>query len=124
MMLCQRGCCYYSGVPMELVTPHSHWRVSLERVDNSLGYSKANCVLIAAEFNSPDYTYLAIRKHKPVSGSAQWSRQKVSAVHEMRRIQVDLNGLAHAIEYARQNPKTCKSTPGQRGPWTRRKAND
>merc|ERR1712190_380295 len=78
MLEAQGGRCYYSGVPIEWRLPNSQWRMSLERVDNDLGYEKANCVLIAAEFNTPDYSRnKAVHK---VYGTAQWSRNKVEQV--------------------------------------------
>eukprot|EP00933_Yihiella_yeosuensis_P062038 TRINITY_DN64962_c0_g1_i1.p1 TRINITY_DN64962_c0_g1~~TRINITY_DN64962_c0_g1_i1.p1 ORF type:complete len:123 (+),score=7.72 TRINITY_DN64962_c0_g1_i1:53-370(+) len=74
----QRGRCFYSGVPLEFKIRHSHWRMSLERLDNFLGYSKSNCVLIAVEFNTTDNS----RKTEPsqINGTAQWSRAKVRHV--------------------------------------------
>ena len=45
----QKGRCYYSQMPMEFIQPNSHWRMSLERIDNRQGYSVNNCVLVAAD---------------------------------------------------------------------------
>ncbi|CAK9076423.1 unnamed protein product [Durusdinium trenchii] len=53
-ILRQKGRCAYSGVQMEVLLPHSDWRMSLERLDNAVGYVPENCVLIAAEFNSTE----------------------------------------------------------------------
>ena len=78
MLWAQRGRCYYSDVPMEMLLPNSHWRMSLERVDNSQGYSTQNCVLIASEFNTSDYS--RNRARYEVYGTAQWSREKVAHV--------------------------------------------
>ncbi|CAE7351518.1 y01B [Symbiodinium natans] len=77
----QRGLCAYSGVPMEMFRPNSHWRISLERIDTSVGYVKGNCCLIAQEFNSTvtKGTQLDLSK-----GSAQWSRHKVEALVGVR----------------------------------------
>ena len=52
----RNGLCAYSGVPMEMCLPHSHWRMSLERLNNSKGYSSENCVLVAGEFNTGDFS--------------------------------------------------------------------
>ena len=71
----QGGRCFYSGVPLEYKLVHTHWRLSVERLDNSLGYTLENCVLIALEFNTPDYSRnTAVTE---VFGTAQWSREKV-----------------------------------------------
>lgn len=56
ILLAQEGRCFYSGVPMECLVPNSHWRMSLERLDNEQGYSRGNVALIACEFNTPDHS--------------------------------------------------------------------
>jgi hypothetical protein len=76
-LLLQEGRCFYSGVPMECMLPHSHWRMSPERLDNRKGYTNENVVLIANEFNSTDHSS---RAKYEVHGSAQWSRAKVESV--------------------------------------------
>lgn len=78
MLVAQGGRCYYSGVPMECIFPKSHWRMSLERINNDIGYTRENCVLIAQEFNTSDFS--RNRNTVKVSGTAQWSRQKVQYV--------------------------------------------
>jgi len=45
----QCGLCYYSHLPMKY--DKKVWMVSLERLDNSIGYIKDNIVLCCAEFN-------------------------------------------------------------------------
>merc|ERR1712194_91204 len=76
-LLEQRARCYYSGVPMAL-TRYSDWRISLERLCNSEGYTIQNCVWVSNEFNTPDNS---INKAKfPVHGTAQWSKAKVEFV--------------------------------------------
>jgi len=74
----QEGRCFYSRVPLEYKTPHSDWRMSLERLDNDLGYTIDNSVLVAAEFNTPDNSRNTAVT--PVSGTAQWSQAKVAHV--------------------------------------------
>ena len=78
MLWSQGARCYYSGVPLECLQPNSHWRMSLERLDNNLGYDMENCVLIAAEFNTSDQSRNKAKGE--VSGTAQWSRAKVQYV--------------------------------------------
>ena len=78
MLWSQGARCYYSGVPLECLQPNSHWRMSLERLDNNLGYDMENCVLIAAEFNTSDQS--RNKATGEVSGTAQWSRAKVQYV--------------------------------------------
>ncbi|CAE7502615.1 y01B [Symbiodinium microadriaticum] len=80
ILLQQRGRCFYSGVPLQYTSPHIDWVVSLERLDNNLGYVKGNCVLIAAEFNTADHSR---RAKEEVSGSSQWSLAKGAVKHIM-----------------------------------------
>lgn len=47
----QEGKCYISGIEMNAGT-HQNWKMSIERVDESIGYMKNNCVLICVEFQS------------------------------------------------------------------------
>eukprot|EP00438_Fugacium_kawagutii_P026288 Skav224745 [mRNA] locus=scaffold580:21452:30574:- [translate_table: standard] len=101
----QHGRCDYSGVPMELCTPNSHWRMSLERVNNRKGYSRQNCVLIAAEFNSCDFSQAKGVDQTTVRGTAQWSPQKVQAVFDLQQQEVDLEALRADIQEARHRPK-------------------
>ncbi|CAE8612297.1 unnamed protein product [Polarella glacialis] len=75
MLWLQRGRCFYSGIPLQYKALHVHWRMSLERVNNSVGYTKENCVLIAVEFNTSDYS--RNKATTQVFGTAQWSREKV-----------------------------------------------
>ncbi|CAE8585505.1 unnamed protein product [Polarella glacialis] len=78
MLYLQGGRCYYSGVPLQYRLTHADWRISLERLDNSVGYTKANCVLTTIEFNTPDYSRNKARAE--VQGTAQWSRAKAEHV--------------------------------------------
>eukprot|EP00438_Fugacium_kawagutii_P004434 Skav210966 [mRNA] locus=scaffold2129:96328:97665:+ [translate_table: standard] len=105
MVKCQRGRCAYSGVPLELCKPNSHWRMSLERKNNSRGYSRENCALIAAEFNTGDFSRRTGVDQATVRGTAQWSPQKVQAVFDLRQQMVDLEALRADIQEARQRPK-------------------
>ena len=112
LVLEQGGLCAYSGTPMELFRPNSHWRASIERIDTSQGYVKGNCCVIAAEFNS------AVRcGTDPHSGSAQWSKQKVQEVLHARTERVDLQRLQGGTAAARlrQGPSRTRYT-GFRGP--------
>lgn len=106
----QEGRCFYSGIAMQILEPNSHWRMSLERLDNKLGYTVENCALIAAEFNSSDYSSSAVHE---VHGSAQWSRAKWHAVPVLREIALDLQPLASSIDGAsgRQRLRLQRSIP-------------
>ena len=105
----QDGTCAYSGMTMEALVPNSHWRMTLERVENSKGYVPSNCVLVAAEFNTPDFSRARNVDPDTVVGTAQWSFQKATEVPRLRRQLVDLNKLKHDIEAAKQRPLMCKS---------------
>ena len=105
LVLEQGGLCAYSGIPMELLKPNSHWRVSVERKNVHHGYLKGNCCLIAAEFNS------AVRTTGDgecgSSGIAQWSEKKVKEVVHVRTQQVQLQQLREDIGTARLRPYTA-----------------
>ncbi|KAG5183933.1 hypothetical protein JKP88DRAFT_244806 [Tribonema minus] len=66
----QCGVCSYSGIPL---TTEGDWKVSLERRDVRVGYTRENCCLIAMEFQSADLT--AVSKYEG-TGCAGWSLQK------------------------------------------------
>ncbi len=79
----QNGLCAYSGHYMTWQSYHADWRISIERVDVSLGYTKANTCLICREFNGIDFT---VNKTDAI-GSGGWSRSKVDLLrsHTARR---------------------------------------
>lgn len=100
LILQQQGRCAYSGVEMEMLLPHSDWRMSLERLDNGVGYEPQNCVLIAAEFNTSGTTSKRMTLDAR-SGSSKWSVEKVQRLSAERCLNVDLKGLDQAIQAAR-----------------------
>eukprot|EP00438_Fugacium_kawagutii_P024267 Skav222463 [mRNA] locus=scaffold5414:30010:47306:- [translate_table: standard] len=106
----QRGKCAYSCVPMGICLAHSHWRMSLERLNNSEGYSPENCVLVAGEFNTGDSSRQKGVKAETVKGSAQWSPVKVEAVFHLRRQPVNLEMLEKEINDAETRPKSIAKT--------------
>ncbi len=48
----QKGLCAITGVRMVL-KPHSHWKCSIERIQNAMGYTDGNTILICMELNTP-----------------------------------------------------------------------
>lgn len=108
MLAGQDGKCAYSGVSMEAEQPNSHWRMSLERVENSKGYTSSNCVLVAAEFNSSDYSRARNVNPECIVGTAQWSLHKVQTVPRLQKQLVDMNQLYFDIELAKR-PRTPQS---------------
>ncbi|CAE7273342.1 unnamed protein product [Symbiodinium sp. CCMP2456] len=104
MLLEQGGRCNYSGVPMEILVPHSHWRMSLERLNNSEGYRRQNCALVAAEFNSGDFSRALGVKQADVEGSAQWSAEKHRFVSNACNLIVDLEKLQQDVVDAFRKP--------------------
>lgn len=55
----QEGKCFISGITMSIGS-HMNWQISVERIDQNLGYTKDNVVLICLEFQS---------------GYRQWTRE-------------------------------------------------
>ncbi|CAE8628946.1 unnamed protein product, partial [Polarella glacialis] len=125
MVWAQEARCAYSGVTMEIRIPNSHWRMSLERKNNEIGYSPTNCVLIADEFNTGDYSRCPGIDRREVSGTAQWSADKVQSVLQVRRFNVDLVSLASDISEAALSPRmqvrqprlVYRRTPTDEGEW-------
>merc|ERR1712039_420554 len=74
MFIRQQGVCALSRAPLSL-DRGSEWRMSLERFDNEHGYSRSNCGLICAGFQSSDRTSRACYPNA-VLGSSQWSANK------------------------------------------------
>eukprot|EP00933_Yihiella_yeosuensis_P065469 TRINITY_DN69293_c0_g1_i1.p1 TRINITY_DN69293_c0_g1~~TRINITY_DN69293_c0_g1_i1.p1 ORF type:complete len:283 (+),score=41.40 TRINITY_DN69293_c0_g1_i1:66-914(+) len=78
MLLAQGGKCFHTGIPLVYGEVHVDWRMSLERLNNSFGYTRHDCVLIAIEFNtSDDGRNVATTA---IYGTAQWARSKVAHV--------------------------------------------
>lgn len=73
----QQGKCFYSGINMSFGN-QIEWRVSLERLNNHLGYDKNNIVFICQEFNTGDKSILKTNYEK--KGSSGWSKEKVDFV--------------------------------------------
>ena len=104
MLLEQGGRCHYSSVPMEILFPNSNWRMSLERFNNSDGYFRQNCALVAAEFNSSDFSRAPGVKKEDVEGSAQWSAEKFHFVCNAFNSIVDLDMLQKHVTHALGKP--------------------
>jgi hypothetical protein len=72
----QGGLCYYSGKPMQ--SKSGDYKVSIERLNPLITYTKENTVLICQEFNSGDRT--RIKTTDSNTGSAGWSNEKYELV--------------------------------------------
>ena len=84
------------------LNPDGSWRISLERRDDSRGYNRDNCILVAAEFNTSDWS--RCKNATEVKGTAQWSSEKVKELPALRRTPVDLNTLRDLIDEAVKIP--------------------
>lgn len=67
MFIAQRGRCAYSLHPM-LLEPGSPWSLSVERIDESLSYTRENIVLICTLLQAP-------------AKGTQWTRERFLASH-------------------------------------------
>eukprot|EP00397_Hematodinium_sp_SG-2012_P040389 GEMP01044240.1.p1 GENE.GEMP01044240.1~~GEMP01044240.1.p1 ORF type:complete len:487 (+),score=15.22 GEMP01044240.1:52-1461(+) len=70
----QVGRCAYSDLVLS-IQRYTPWKLSLERLDNNLGYIPENIVFCCGEFNTSDHSMRA--KFRVVRGSSKWSRNKV-----------------------------------------------
>lgn len=85
--------CKYSDLKL---TPKN---VSIERLDESKGYSSANCVLIDIHFQT---------------GFRQWSREKVQSVHYLRKKEVDMDFDTNFFERLERMVQRCISSTNTR----------
>jgi hypothetical protein len=67
----QKGRCAYSSIPLAYKLK-AGYRMSIERINNKLGYTKENTVLICIDFNSTDQSSISDN----AIGSSQWSKAK------------------------------------------------
>jgi len=72
---------------------------SIERVDESKGYSSANCVLIDIHFQT---------------GYRQWSREKVQSIHYLRKKEVDMDFGPKFFERLEKMVNSCISATKSR----------
>ena len=104
--LSRMACVHILVYRWNCLKPNSHWRVSIERIDNGHGYVKGNICLIAAEFNSA--VHKMSDEEGASSGSAQWSRQKVQEVAHVRSERVQLQRLQKDIASAKLRPSPTR----------------
>lgn len=71
LLIKQRGLCAYSKLPLNY--EKGDWRMSIERINTFLGYTKDNILIVASEFNTTDCTVMA--KHN-ITGSGGWTLEK------------------------------------------------
>lgn len=81
----QDGRCYYSGIEM---TTNGQFKMSLERLDNSIGYLKSNVALCCLELN----------------GMVQWSHLKIIDI-------LDKNIDDNIVDLSKKKTKVYKDTP-------------
>eukprot|EP00397_Hematodinium_sp_SG-2012_P044403 GEMP01049589.1.p1 GENE.GEMP01049589.1~~GEMP01049589.1.p1 ORF type:complete len:494 (+),score=35.27 GEMP01049589.1:55-1536(+) len=74
----QQGRCAYSEVVLNS-RRYTPWRLSLERCNNTLGYTRENIVFVCGEFNTMDQS---VRASGNVQGSSKWFRCKVQSLPE------------------------------------------
>jgi hypothetical protein len=77
LMKKQNGKCYYSGLPMFSGPDVTDWKCSVERLDDSIGYTAGNVALCCYEFNV----------------AAKWTPAKICAVWALRQQAADLEAL-------------------------------
>ena len=53
----QKGLCYYTGIPMSFNPEDKMYLVSVDRVDNKVGYEPGNIVLCCCAFNALKFSY-------------------------------------------------------------------
>ncbi|KAG5178932.1 hypothetical protein JKP88DRAFT_168390, partial [Tribonema minus] len=66
----QGGACFYSGIPL---TAKGNWKVSFERRNVRIKYTRDNCCLIGVEFQGCDQTACSLLEG---TGCGGWSHEK------------------------------------------------
>ena len=104
---CQGGLCYYSNAPLCFEFA-SQFRISIERIDNTIGHVVGNVVLVCLCFQSADMS-----KHSIGAHGAQWSRQKFFEAKRLRH-----STATHAVafqpkERSRRESKTNEEAGGK-----------
>lgn len=79
----QNGRCYYSGIPLNY--DKNEWRISIDRIDTSKGYTRDNIVLTCIELNSP----------------IQWSVEKVDEMLDI----LDKNITENDVDFDAIKPR-------------------
>lgn len=82
----QQGLCYYSNIPM---TFKDSWKVSLERLDQNLGYTKDNTVLICFEFQN----------------QCNWSHDKITEMLSILDQNITSNFVSFEANTTRKKPE-------------------
>tara|TARA_B110001450_G_scaffold250269_1_gene268694 strand:+ start:707 stop:2557 length:1851 start_codon:yes stop_codon:yes gene_type:complete len=71
----QQGLCNYSNKKLEL---NHDYRMSLERKNNKLGYTKDNCCLICLEFNVGEWEVSKSKKSTTITTKTSgWNKEKI-----------------------------------------------
>lgn len=78
----QDGKCYYSGIKMN-THAFATWKCSVERLNNDIGYTKDNIVLICTEFNNRN----------------QWSRKKIEQMIKLINVQIPNKQIEESLAY-------------------------
>jgi len=82
----QGGRCYYSGIAMKN-THHVDWMMSIERLNNSQGYTDENTVLCCHEFNI---------------GNTKWTLDKINLIPRLSEAKIDIDNLMSQVLTARK----------------------
>lgn len=84
----QKGLCFYSKMKM-VCQGRSNWQMSIERLDNSKGYTEENTVLCCLEFNH----------------SKQWSTEKINRIFELIDTKLDMSLFEKELNFAAEISK-------------------
>jgi hypothetical protein len=96
----QKGLCYYSKLPMNY--DKNEWKVSLERLNNKMGYTRDNICLVCLEFNGPcQWSHLKILEMMNIlnkniqNNSVDFTTKDQPIKHRKKIIRIVIDGLEH-----------------------------
>lgn len=95
----QRGLCAITSMQMSCKS-HSHFKCSIERIDNDIGYTDSNCILVCTEANTPHVQWnlgkaeylFSIQIHNPIDLTSALQRGATMPTSIVNKWTVDKDG--------------------------------
>lgn len=100
----QQGRCYISNIPL-VCKSHSHWKTSIERLNNEVGYSNSNVKLIVCELQSMDIRQWTMERWDEVCAITLGALENIPDETELLEKQVELAKRPNVITPRMKKPQ-------------------